>query len=186
MTGVSEAQTAADALTALISRLRELEEKATPGEWRVGRQEGAPRDHIVDMGAPPSSPYFRMNKGMAASQCSNGVPAFGIVESDDAEADEIAANAALIVEMRNGLPLLLEAASGKSGEADYQAWFASQPVDPEDVTPEALAVCAHMLEEYGSECFPANEQGQVHFARSMMSATATCIRGFLANQEKGA
>lgn len=95
-----------------VARLRELLAKATPGQWRVGRQQGAPRDHLVDMGEPPSAPYFRMHKGLPKSGACAGSPAFGIVESDDASAEEIAANAALIAAMKNALPALLDQIEG--------------------------------------------------------------------------
>jgi hypothetical protein len=37
-----------------------------------------------------------------------------------------------------------------------------------------------MLETFGPECFPSDENGQVHFARVMMDVTAAEIRFFLA------
>ena len=67
-----------------------------------------------------------------------------------------------------------------AGEASYRAWADSQPVEPEDATVESLTVCATMLETYAPDCFPANEAGQVSFARSMMDATVRCLRAYLA------
>lgn len=49
-------------------------------------------------------------------------------------------------------------------------------------TRESLAQCARMLDQYAPECFPANEKGQVHFARAMMESVADEIKKFL---EKG-
>jgi hypothetical protein len=69
------------------------------------------------------------------------------------------------------------------GEANYRAYCAADPDHMPEGTAESLATCAHMLEEYGPECFPANEVGQVHFARGMMDATAREIRAFLAKQD---
>jgi hypothetical protein len=36
-----------------------------------------------------------------------------------------------------------------------------------------------MLEKFGPDCFPANEAGQVDFARIMMDATVSEIRAYL-------
>lgn len=66
-----------------------------------------------------------------------------------------------------------------SGEIDYRAWAAVDPDHVPEGTEESLAACATMLETYGPECFPANEQGQVDFARAMMDAVAADIRAFL-------
>lgn len=46
---------------------------------------------------------------------------------------------------------------------------------------ESLARCAVMLDLYGPDSFPANEKGQVHFARAMMESVADEIRAFLEN-----
>lgn len=59
---------------------------------------------------------------------------------------------------------------------------AAVPASDADGTLESLATCASMLENYGPECFPENELGQVHSARTMMDATAAEIRAFLATQ----
>jgi hypothetical protein len=40
-----------------------------------------------------------------------------------------------------------------------------------------LEQTAIMLEKWGPEAFPANEQGQVHFGRAMTDAAAEAIRG---------
>lgn len=47
-------------------------------------------------------------------------------------------------------------------------------------TRESLERCSRMLDTYGPECFPANESGQIHFARAMMETTADEIRAYLA------
>jgi hypothetical protein len=81
----------------------------------------------------------------------------------------------------DGLPDAIAA-----GEANYRAYCAADPDHAPDGTIESLATCAHMLEEYGPDCLPANEHGQVHFARAMMDATATQIRAFLAIEDEAA
>jgi hypothetical protein len=50
-----------------------------------------------------------------------------------------------------------------------------------DGTRESLAVCAKMLNTYAPDLFPANEIGQVHFARVMMEGVADEIEAFLRN-----
>ncbi len=67
-----------------------------------------------------------------------------------------------------------------SREAQLAAAHAADPEAQPDGTRESLATCATMLETYGPECFPPNEQGQVDFARCIMDATAAEIRAFLA------
>jgi len=47
-------------------------------------------------------------------------------------------------------------------------------------TRESLAGCVSMLDAWLPECFPANEQGQVDFARGMMESVADEIRAYLA------
>lgn len=58
-------------------------------------------------------------------------------------------------------------------------------VDAREVegTRESIATCATMLESMGATIFPPNEQGQHHFARVMMDATAAEIRAFLSTAE---
>lgn len=51
-------------------------------------------------------------------------------------------------------------------------------------TLEELLVCARMLDSYAAELFPAEENGQVHFARAIMESVADEIRAFNANQAK--
>lgn len=46
-------------------------------------------------------------------------------------------------------------------------------------TRESLSRCAVMLDAYAPNCFPANNKGQVHFARAMMESVADEIRAFL-------
>jgi hypothetical protein len=66
---------------------------------------------------------------------------------------------------------------------DLAAQFRAAQRATEDGKPdgscEALERCAKMLDTYGPECFPANDKGQVHFARAMMESTADEIRAFL-------
>lgn len=50
-------------------------------------------------------------------------------------------------------------------------------------TLESLKRCAIMLDTYGRDCFPANEKGQVHFARAMMESVTDEIYAYLANVE---
>ena len=49
-----------------------------------------------------------------------------------------------------------------------------------DGSREGLERCSRMLDTYAPDCFPANDKGQVHFARAMMESTADTIRAFLA------
>lgn len=69
-----------------------------------------------------------------------------------------------------------------AGEANYRAWCASDPEHKAEGTKEGLATVAHMLEEYGAAALPANEHGQVDFARSMLDSAASEIRAYLANE----
>jgi hypothetical protein len=120
-------------IPSLVAELRELLAKATPGVWRVGRQNGAQNDHLVDMGEPPNAPYFRMHKGLPEGPGTRGSPAFGIVESDDASAEEIAANAALIVAMKNALPALLDVLTPK--EVHSETGWLVEMVEPQENKP---------------------------------------------------
>lgn len=105
--------------------------------------------------------------------------------------EELNQRATLIVELlaiisQHGLPAkrtLINRAKrvidgNSEGEANYRAYCLADPEHKPDGTLEALTQCARMLEEYGPDCFPANESGQVHFARAMMDATAVEIRAF--------
>jgi hypothetical protein len=58
--------------------------------------------------------------------------------------------------------------------------FASRGGDdgPEG-TRESLERCAKMLDTYAPDLFPANDKGQVHFARAMMESVADEIRAYL-------
>lgn len=51
-------------------------------------------------------------------------------------------------------------------------------------TKAALARCARMLDEYAPDCFPANSDGQIHFARAIMESVADEIKAFLVNDAK--
>ncbi|MDK8216361.1 hypothetical protein [Sphingomonas sp. UMB7805-LC452B] len=64
--------------------------------------------------------------------------------------------------------------------------FAARVRD-DDAKPEgtfsSLRLCAAMLETHGPECFPANEDGKISFARLMIDVTASEIRAFLSREE---
>ncbi len=47
-------------------------------------------------------------------------------------------------------------------------------------TLKSLKRCASMLNTYAPDCFPANENGQVHFVRAMMESVADEIDAYLA------
>lgn len=49
-------------------------------------------------------------------------------------------------------------------------------------TREALETCVKMIDAYAADALPANERGQIHFARAMMESTADEIRVFLAGE----
>jgi ferredoxin len=46
-------------------------------------------------------------------------------------------------------------------------------------TRESLERCAKMLNTYAPDCFPADDQGRIHFARAMMESTADEITKYL-------
>ncbi len=46
-------------------------------------------------------------------------------------------------------------------------------------TLESVLRSAKMLDTYAPDCFPANELGQIHFARAMMETTVDEIRAYL-------
>jgi hypothetical protein len=46
---------------------------------------------------------------------------------------------------------------------------------------ESLERCARMLDTYAPDLYPANEKGQVHFARATMESVADEIRAYLAS-----
>ena len=48
-------------------------------------------------------------------------------------------------------------------------------------TRESLERCAKMLDTYAPDLFPANEKGQIHFARAMMEGAADEMRAYAAN-----
>lgn len=54
---------------------------------------------------------------------------------------------------------------------------------PPSGTREELGGAAAMLEAWAPDTFPANERGQVHFARAMMDSVASTIRAFLNRSE---
>lgn len=90
---------------------------------------------------------------------------------------------------RSGTSLLTETEAEQmirhvlAGEIDYREYCAARgPEEQPDGTLESLATVAAMLETYGPECFPANEQGQVDFARCMTDSAAEEIRAFLGKQ----
>lgn len=49
-----------------------------------------------------------------------------------------------------------------------------------DGSREELDQCARMLDTYAPELYPANELGQIDFARAMMESTAEVIRTYVA------
>jgi hypothetical protein len=48
-------------------------------------------------------------------------------------------------------------------------------------TRESLTRCVEMIDTWAPDCFPANESGQIDFARAMMECVAGEIRAFLKN-----
>lgn len=52
-----------------------------------------------------------------------------------------------------------------------------------DGSREELERCARMLDTYAPELFPANDLGQIDFARAMMESVADVIRAFLGRAE---
>ncbi|TPM06777.1 MULTISPECIES: hypothetical protein [unclassified Mesorhizobium] len=61
-----------------------------------------------------------------------------------------------------------------TGELAYQRYCAAQPVDEVDAE-----LTLTMLETWAPACLPANEQGQVHFARAMLDSAAATIRALV-------
>lgn len=68
-----------------------------------------------------------------------------------------------------------------AGEANYQAYRRALPDVGADGTREGLATVLRMIDEYAADALPANEQGQVHFARAMLESASDEIRAFLTN-----
>ena len=77
---------------------------------------------------------------------------------------------------------IMSAVNKVSFETKLAEWRGSDPDAAAEGTIEALVTCAGMLEEFGPDCFPPNEHGQIHFARCMTDSVAAEIRAFLANQ----
>lgn len=79
--------------------------------------------------------------------------------------------------------MLTEIGPEKRAEAEYsyKSYCIADPEHKPDGTLESLAVTAQMIETWGPECWPANEHGQVDFARAMMESAAAEIRAFLAS-----
>ena len=94
-------------LQARADALRELLAKATPGEWRVGRRDGAPGNHIVDMGEPPEAPFVAFHRGYPTSPAMNGWAHYGVAHTDG-DIRERDASVALIVALHNAAPSLLD------------------------------------------------------------------------------
>lgn len=68
------------------------------------------------------------------------------------------------------------------GESNYASYLAQERVSGEgkpEGTRESLERCAKMLETYGPDLYPANELGQVDFARAMMDSVVGEVRAFL-------
>lgn len=72
--------------------------------------------------------------------------------------------------------------TGEMIYAEYRQRARLQEDSKAEGTVESLLRCATMLDTYGPDCFPANEHGQIHFARAMMDSTADEIRAFIAAQ----
>jgi hypothetical protein len=70
------------------------------------------------------------------------------------------------------------------GERLAQQYRAETSKEHTEGTREALERCVRMLNTYAPECFPANEQGQIHFARAMMEGVADEITKYLAAAER--
>lgn len=50
-------------------------------------------------------------------------------------------------------------------------------------TLESLLTCVNMIETYTPESLPANEHGQVHFARAMLESAADEIKAYVSNRQ---
>lgn len=68
--------------------------------------------------------------------------------------------------------------------ARYRTEDANRPDIKFEGTRDSLERCAKMLETYAPDLYPANDVGQVHFARAMMESVADEIKAFLANHSK--
>ncbi len=71
-----------------------------------------------------------------------------------------------------------EPSPGEVLAAKYRHSDCRDPDSKPEGTAETLLRCANMLDTYGPDCFPANELGQIHFARAMMESTADEIRAY--------
>lgn len=77
---------------------------------------------------------------------------------------------------------IVQAVNARVTAIDEARLRSARQADPNaqpEGTLDALIRCAQMLETWGPECFPADEAGQVHFARCMMDATAAEIRAYV-------
>ena len=77
---------------------------------------------------------------------------------------------------------LLKSADVKPESENKAAAFRAEQLNGDgkpEGTSESLARCAIMLDEYTPDLFPANEKGQVPFARAIMESVADEIRAFL-------
>lgn len=104
----------------------------------------------------------------------------------DAALAEFPAASTELSRLTRELAELREAAAATpeaKGEASYQAYrramaeeFADEPAD--------LPGTLRMLDEWGPDALPANESGQIHFARALLESAADAIRKHLATAAK--
>lgn len=66
------------------------------------------------------------------------------------------------------------------GEANYRAYCAADPDHVHDGTIDELKLVARMIDEYAADALPANEHGQIHFARAMLESAGGAIKAYLA------
>lgn len=71
-----------------------------------------------------------------------------------------------------------QATANEVAAAKFRAEIRQGDGKPEG-TRESLERCARMLDTHAPDLFPANDKGQVHFARAMMESVADEIRAFL-------
>ncbi len=74
---------------------------------------------------------------------------------------------------------LVAVSKGEHAAATFREASRSRDESKPDGSREELERCARMLDTYAPELYPANELGQIDFARAMMESTADVIRAFL-------
>ena len=77
-----------------------------------------------------------------------------------------------------------EASRNETLAAKWRAEIAASEDGKPEGTLEALQRCATMIDTYYADLFPANEQGQIHFARAMMESVSEEIKAFAERQVK--